>query len=120
MKRTTRRDMLAATTAVGAFSFFPARVLGRGDTPPSEKLNIAIIGTGGRGAVSLQNLNNHNVVALCDVDWRTESRNQFPAGKGAAPYPKAKRFDAYPSMLDELDKRIDAAAVASADPSHPH
>jgi predicted dehydrogenase len=120
MKRITRRDMLAATTAVGAFSFFPARVLGRGDTPPSEKLNIAMIGTGGRGAVSLQNLTNHNIVALCDVDWRTESRSQFPAGKVAAQYPKAKRFDDYRRMLEEMDKSIDAVVVATADHSHAH
>ncbi|HWC99912.1 MAG TPA: Gfo/Idh/MocA family oxidoreductase [Candidatus Sulfopaludibacter sp.] len=121
MKRITRRDMLATSTAVGCFSFFPARVLGRGGaTPPSEKLNIAMIGTGGRGAVSLRNLTDHNIVALCDVDWRTESRSEFPAGKMAAQYPQAKRFDDYRIMLAEMDKSIDAVVVATADHSHAH
>jgi predicted dehydrogenase len=121
MKQITRRDLLAASTAVGSFSFFPARVLGRGGaTPPSDKLNIAMIGTGGRGAVSLQNLKDQNIVALCDVDWRTESRSQFPAGKVAAQYPAAKRYDDYRIMLEEMSKSIDAVVVATADHSHAH
>jgi predicted dehydrogenase len=121
MKKITRREMLAATTAAGSFSFFPARVLGRGGaTPPSEKLNIAMIGTGGRGAVSLQNLTDQNIVAFCDVDWRTESRSKFPAGKVAAQYPNAKRYDDYRKMLEEMDKSIDAVVVATADHSHAH
>src|ERR1035437_5045158 len=116
MKQITRREMLATTTAVGSFSFFPARVLGRGgSTPPSGKLNIAMIGTGGRGAVSLKNLTDQNIVALCDVDWRTESRSQFPAGKVAAQYPSAKRYDDYRKMLAEMDKSIDAVVVATPD-----
>jgi predicted dehydrogenase len=121
MKQITRREMIAGTTAVGSFSFFPARVFGRGGaTPPSDKLNIAMIGTGGRGAVSLQNLKDENIVALCDVDWRTESRSQFPAGKVAAQYPSAKRFDDYRKMLEEMDKNIDAVVVATPDHSHAH
>lgn len=120
MKQITRRQLLAASSAIGSFSF-PSRVLGRGGaTPPSDKLNIAMIGTGGRGAVSLQNLTGENIVALCDVDWRTESRSQYPAGKVAAQYPSAKRYDDYRIMLQEMDKSIDAVVVATADHSHAH
>lgn len=121
MERITRREVLAASSGAAGFFFFPARILGRGGaTPPSDKLNIAMIGTGGRGAVSLQNLKNENIVALCDVDWRTESRSQFPAGKVAADYPSAKKYDDYRKMLHEMDKSIDAVVVATPDHSHAH
>lgn len=121
MKQITRRQLLSASSTVAAFSFFPARVLGRGGaTPPSDKINIAMIGAGGRGAISLQNLRDENIVALCDVDWRTESRSQFPAGKLAAQYPAAKKYHDYRKMLEEMDKSIDAVVVATPDHSHAH
>src|SRR3712207_2064557 len=112
--RMTRRDLLAASA--GAFTILPA--LGRGAAAPSEKLNIALIGTGGRGAINLQNLTDQNIVALCDVDWRTERRDQFPAFKVAEGYPNAKRYDNWRKMLAEMDKSIDAVVVSCADHSH--
>src|ERR1019366_8472743 len=121
MKRITRRELLAASSAASSFFFFPARVLGRGGaTPPSDRVSIAVIGSGGRGVVSMRNLKDENIVALCDVDWRTESHSQFPAGKAAAMYPSAKRYNDYRLMLDEMDKSIDAVVVATPDHSHAH
>ena len=43
-------------------------VAGSGQTPPSEKLNLACVGAGGRAVNNLQGLTGQNVVALCDVD----------------------------------------------------
>src|SRR6202035_3236913 len=58
----------AATTA-SAFTIVPRHVLGRGFTPPSDKLNIAGVGVGGIGRANLVALASQNIVALCDVDW---------------------------------------------------
>ncbi|HEX4913885.1 MAG TPA: Gfo/Idh/MocA family oxidoreductase [Vicinamibacterales bacterium] len=67
----SRRDFvkdIAATTA--AVTIVPRHVLGRGQTPPSDRLNIAGVGVGGMGRTNLLNLGlDNNSVALCDVDW---------------------------------------------------
>ncbi len=67
-----RREFLKAAAAVSAapafLSIVPRHVLGRGQTPPSDKLNIAGIGVGGMGGNNLNNLEAENIVALCDVD----------------------------------------------------
>ena len=47
-KKLSRRDFIGAAGAVAAFTIVPRHVLGGpGNTPPSEKLNIAGIGVGG-------------------------------------------------------------------------
>src|ERR1700730_16887482 len=58
-----------AATTTSAFTIVPRNVLGRGFTPPSDKLNIAGIGVGGIGRANLIALATQNIVALCDVDW---------------------------------------------------
>src|ERR1700726_1234463 len=58
-----------AATPASAFTIVPRHVLGRGFTPPSDKLNIAGIGVGGIGRANLIALATQNIVALCDVDW---------------------------------------------------
>ena len=52
---------MAATTA--AFTFVPRHVLGgNGFTPPSDKLNIAIIGAGGKGRSDIYSVSTENIV----------------------------------------------------------
>jgi len=47
----SRREFLGAAAGVAAFTIVPRSVLGgAGNTPPSEKLNVACIGIGGMGA----------------------------------------------------------------------
>ena len=53
-----------------AFSVVPSfAVSGLGHTAPSDKLNIAGIGIGGKGKVNLKNMVEQNIVALCDCDY---------------------------------------------------
>jgi len=78
---------------------------------PNDKLNVALVGSGGRGAANLTGLKSENIVALCDVDDRR-------AGPSYAKYPKAKKYYDYRKMLDEMDKQIDAVAVSA--PNHIH
>src|ERR1017187_8103859 len=122
MKQISRRHMIAATTGAAGFTFLPSRVLGRGGAvPPSEKLNIAVIGIGCRGEISVSELSNHrqNLVALCDVDWRPIAGYTHPrACDVIARFPKAKRYDDWRIMLQEQDKNIDAVVVAAPDHQH--
>jgi predicted dehydrogenase len=117
----SRRKLLAGAAAAG-FTFLPSRVLGRGGAvPPSEKLNVAFVGIGTRGSFDLREMANlgHNVVAICDVDWRPLKDRQYPTAiEIAANYPNAKRYDDWRIMLQEQDKNIDAVLVATADHSH--
>ena len=82
-----------------------------GQTPPSEKLNIAGIGVGGRGQSNLRSLEGENIVALCDVDWGH-------AGGTFRRYPDAKRYHDFREMLEKEDKNIDAVVVSAPDHMH--
>jgi len=111
-KTMNRRDFLASTAvAAAAFTIVPRYVLGGpGYTPPSEKLNIAGIGVGGRGASDIRAVSGENIVALCDVDDKR-------AGETFTRYPKAKKYRDFRKML-EKEKNIDAVVVATPDHVH--
>jgi predicted dehydrogenase len=115
----SRRQLMGGAAAAVAFGLYgcaptavPRHVLGGPrHIPPSEKLNIAGIGIGGRGASVLRELESQNIVALCDVDFR------HAAGTFRR-YPKARKYHDFRKMLDKEDKNIDAVTVATPDHVH--
>ncbi len=109
MKR--RRFLQAVGTTAFAFHIVPRHVLGRGQTPPSEKLAIAGIGVGGQGGGDLRDMKSENIVALCDVDWK------YAAGTFNT-FPQAERFRDYRDMLDKYQKHFDAVMIATPDHMH--
>jgi hypothetical protein len=66
-----RRTFIRNVSSAGAaFTIVPSfAVSGLGHTAPSDKLNIAGIGIGGKGRVNLKNMVEQNIVALCDCDY---------------------------------------------------
>jgi predicted dehydrogenase len=67
----SRRQFLGRTaTAVAAFSLVPRHVLGGAKfVPPSEKINVAIVGCGGQGRTNARALFNHpdaQIIAIAD------------------------------------------------------
>jgi predicted dehydrogenase len=111
----SRRSFLqkSGTAALG-LTIIPNVVMGKsfsGVTAPSDKLNIAGIGIGGRGAEVLRGLETENIVALCDIDWKY-AKGTFDK------YPDAKRYWDYRKLFDEMGKSIDAVVVATADHTH--
>ncbi len=110
--RISRRHFMSASAAVAAFTLVPRHVLGGpAFVPPSEKLNIAHIGIGGRGGAQLGGCDSENYVALCDVDERR-------AGGAFNKYPNAKRFTDFRKMLDAVENEIDAVCVCTPDHTH--
>jgi len=109
----TRRDFLKKSAAAAAFlHFVPAHVFGgRRGLAPSDKLNIACIGVGGRGRASVDACRDHNIIALCDVDDKR-------AAKTYKAFPAAKKYRDFRVMLDELDKSVDAVTVGTPDHTH--
>jgi predicted dehydrogenase len=109
----SRRTFLKNTSVAAAgITVVPSfAVSGLGHRAPSDKLNIAGIGIGGKGHPNLVAMNTENIVALCDVDWKYSERcfNTFPG---------AKRFWDWRKMYDEIGKSIDAVMVATSDHTH--
>ena len=103
----SRRDLMGTAAAVAAFTIVPKRVLA---ASANNKLNIAGVGIGGRGAGDLDECGGENVVALCDVD-------EAYAGPVFKKYPNAKKWTDFRKMLDE-QKDIDAAVIAVPDHLH--
>src|SRR5690606_32860464 len=112
-KMSRRSFIQAGTTAAVGFTIVPSSVLGKrlGHTAPSDKLNIAGVGIGGRGFAVLRHMESQNIVALADVDWKY-SKPTFDY------FPKAKKYYDYRKMYDELGKSIDAVMVATSDHTH--
>ncbi|MCC8036145.1 MAG: Gfo/Idh/MocA family oxidoreductase [Rikenellaceae bacterium] len=113
-KKISRREFLTRGAAgLAAMTVVPSTVLGKaaGKTAPSDKLNIAGVGIGGRGGAVVKALDSQNIVALCDVDWKY-SQNMFDR------YPDAKKYWDYRRMFDEMGKSIDAVVVGTADHTH--
>lgn len=108
----SRRNFIGTTAAaVAGVSIIPSHaVAGLGHIPPSDKLNIAGIGIGGKGKANLKNMPGQNIVALCDVDWNYSD-------KVFKTYPKAKKYKDFRKMFDK-QKDIDAVVIATPDHTH--
>jgi len=104
-----RRDFLKTAAVVGTgWSIVPSSVLA-GAGAPSNKLNIALIGTWGRGEAHFGDLEKENVVALCDVN---EEHLEF----GAKRFPNARKYVDWRKCLDQKD--LDAVVCCTADHTH--
>ncbi|MCS6831610.1 MAG: Gfo/Idh/MocA family oxidoreductase, partial [Armatimonadota bacterium] len=79
--------------------------------PQNEKLNIAMVGAGGRGRGNLDGVLSENIVALCDVDERL-------AHSARQACPNAKFFKDFRKMLEQMRREIDAVVVSTPDHTH--
>ncbi len=106
-ENTTRRFFVGAATAASAM-----RVWGAND-----KVNLAIVGLGGRGSDHLRNyikLSEAHIVGLCDVNQAARERAQGTLVKSSNE--KAKEYE---DMRDAFsDPNIEAVSIAT--PNHWH
>ena len=122
--KSSRRDFLrqlsiiTASTAIAGLSI---ESLSAKNPKPrkigtTEKVNLACIGIGNRGAEvikALYNTGHCNIVALCDTDMGAphtlDIMNKFP---------DVPRFQDFRKMFDKMAKDIDAVSIATPDFSH--
>lgn len=113
--KSRRKFIRNAATAMAGFYIVPRHVLGGpGFTAPSDKLVIAAIGAGGKGADDISHFyksGKAEIGFLCDVDDRqsVEARKKFP---------NAKYYKDFREMLSKEGKSIDACSVSTPDHTH--
>jgi predicted dehydrogenase len=111
----SRRTFIKNGAIASTFFLVPRHVLGGvGFTAPSDQLNIAAIGAGGKGASDIRNASvkgRERVIALCDVDFSGS------AAKTVQEFPKAKLYADYREMLDK-EKDLDAVTISTPDHVH--
>jgi predicted dehydrogenase len=103
----SRRRFLKQALAAGAAFAAPAIVRGRN---LNEKLNIAGVGVGGRGAANLKGVSGENITALCDVSEAALDRAQ-------SEYPLARRFVDLRELF-EHPQLFDAVVVSTCEHTH--
>ena len=92
---------------------------------PNDRVNVAVIGAGGKGAGNMMALVSQNIVAAADVDFDRVGRQMLDRNGALRPereplkaaYDKTRRFTDYRRMFDT---RKDIEAVVIATPDHHH
>src|SRR6478609_5390352 len=111
----SRRNFIRnSATALAGLYIVPRHVLGKGFIAPSDKLNIAGIGVGGKGWDDISHFysgGKANIAYLCDVDDRQ-------AAEAVKKFPQAKRYKDFREMFDKEAKSIDAVSVSTPDHTH--
>ncbi len=104
-----RRRFLQTSAVAGAAAILgaPAIVHGRN---LNEKLNIAIIGSGGRGGDNMNAVSSENIVALCDV-------NEHNLNKAAEKFPQARKVADFRNLYDHAGE-FDAVVVSTCEHTH--
>jgi len=113
---TSRRAFIKTTAiASAAFMILPRHVLGgKGFIAPSDRLIIASIGAGGKGASDIAAFHKSgkaDIGFFCDVDTKR-------AAGTVKNFPKAKFYKDWREMLDKEHKNFDAVSVSTPDHSH--
>ncbi len=105
----SRRTFLigSAISAVGCVSDGGLRP---GRMAPTDKLNVAAIGCGGKGSSDIYECSAENIVALCDVDDQRAARI-YKA------FPDVKKYRDFREML-EKHPEIDAVTISTPDHTH--
>lgn len=108
----SRRRFLGVSGKIGSGLLILPGLASLRAAPANDKLNVAIIGVGGRGRWFVDTMPKMaSVVALCDV-------NDQRAGNAYEMIPKARKFYDFRRMLDEMDKEIDGVIIAAPDHIH--
>ncbi len=125
MKSGLNRRSFLKTTAFAAGALTGSRLIYApnilADTAAAKKLNVVLIGCGGRGTNHLENLttrNKENIVAVVDPDENKHAAaKKYLAAHDCDPG-KLQTFTDYRVMYDKIGKQIDAVIIAA--PNHHH
>src|SRR6266542_360828 len=104
---TRRQFTRTLLTAAGTIGVAPAFLRGQN---LNNKLNIAIIGAGGRGGSNLESVSAENIVALCDVNGKN-------LDKAGAKFPQARQYADFRKVFDR-PQDFDAIVVSTCEHTH--
>lgn len=110
----TRREFLRQSAAIGSALWLggSAARSHAADSSPSERLNFACIGVGGKGRSDTEQIAElGNLVAICDID---DNRLQSMAST----FPGARKYHDFRKLLEEMEPKIDAVVVSTPDHTH--
>ena len=118
-RKVTRRSFIMSSAALAAGCATtpepeskPKPVQATQTTPPSDKLNIAAIGCGGKGQGDIRGVSHgNNIVALCDVDER-RAAGTFDR------LPNVPKYKDFRVMLEKEYHNIDAVTISTPDHMH--
>ncbi|MCA9231249.1 MAG: Gfo/Idh/MocA family oxidoreductase [Planctomycetales bacterium] len=106
---TTRRGFLATTSAAGTLAALSAPAIVRGRNL-NDKLNVAIIGCGGRGRSNMNSVASENIVALCDV-------SNSNLRQAALDHPQSRQVVDFRKLYDHAND-FDAVVVSTSEHTH--
>jgi predicted dehydrogenase len=107
---TRRQFIYSSALAVTATAWTGCTVPRPRRVSANDKLNIGVIGAGGKGASDTDCCARENIVALCDVDEKIVASRRRK-------YPNARFYRDFRKMLDE-EKTLDAVIVSTPDHFH--
>ncbi len=108
-RRSSRREFLGRAALAAGATAFPAPAILRAGSA-NERLNIAIIGAGGRGAANTAGVASENIVALCDV-------HEPAVNRAAEKLPRARKFADFRKLYDHATE-FDAVVVSTCEHTH--
>lgn len=116
MRNFNRRSFIrnSAIATVGAIVTPTIITSCKGKTAPSDTLNVAFIGAGGKGMHAIDVLKENalmNIIALADVDDRR-------VAKTYEMLPGVKHYRDFRKMLDKMGDQIDAVVISTPDHTH--
>lgn len=103
-------SLLAGAVPVGGFGSSKS-LRAMGYKSPNEKLNIAAIGSGGKGRSDIAGVATENIVALVDPDSKR-------AAETFAKFPNTPKYTDFRQMFDKEERNIDAVLVSCPDHVH--
>lgn len=113
-RRSTRREFIKTTTAIGAGLYVGGPKAWSQERSPNERVRYACIGVDGKGNSDSADAADHgDVVAICDVDERKIMKR-----KSDDRFQNAEVFTDYRKMFDTIADRFDAVTVSTPDHHH--
>ncbi|MBN2328831.1 MAG: Gfo/Idh/MocA family oxidoreductase [Candidatus Omnitrophica bacterium] len=105
----SRRTFFSASAAAAGALTLGSPAIVRGQNL-NDRLNIAVIGAGGRGRSNMDSVSSENIVALSDV-------NQNNLGIAAEKHPKARQVADFRKLYDHANE-FDAVVVSTCEHTH--
>lgn len=106
----TRRQFLYTSALVGAAALTGCATAAPRKLAANEKLNIGVVGAGGKGSSDTDHCASENIIALCDVDMSTLTKRKEK-------YPNARIYQDWREMLKK-ETTLDAVIVSTPDHQH--